>query len=626
MGGTGATGSVAGSGVPGSGAAAGSGQSGSVAGSGAGGTGASGSVSATDGGTVNVNWPSQACQTQTAAMLAKMSKMQKAQQMVMLESTQAALGMVSSNLPGAVFAGGSGGSNMDGPGNQSAGSWAAFTGQFRSAAAGAALQIPLLYGLDVVHGNNGATNAVIMPQNHGLGATHDLALVQAVYNVAAQESLAVGINWTFGPFSGVVWDYRWGRVYESFGGDPVAVSQMVQAAVLGFQGPNGLGSGSAGVGGAVACSKHFAGDGQMGPPSATGVVVDRGQINVDTPTMMTWGVNPYIPALQAGLGCIMVSDAHWNGASITEDKQLITMILKGQLGFKGFVITDWNAGNTGPAVGAGVDMFMHPGGGNLSPEQAESNTINIIANLPAGMDSRIDDAVTRILNVKCQAGQAAFAPGDPSTVGSGAHRAIARKAVAESMVVLQNTGNALPLGATAKVFVTGSGANSMRNQCGGWTITWQGNGDRVTGGTTIQAAVNKVSPTVGSMAAADTVVVVLSEPPYAEGAGDSATLDTLPAGDFTLLDQAKAAGKKVVAIVMSGRPVLLHDLTKADAWIAAWLPGSEGDGVADILFGKVKPTGKLPHHWPASDAQARWGGVAVGSYMPMFKIGDGLTW
>jgi beta-glucosidase len=537
-----------------------------------------------------------------------MSRMQKAQQMVMLQNSF-------SGIPGAVFSGGGAG-----PNDKSAASWATFTDGFFNQAKGAQPPIPLLYGLDIVHGNNASTSAVILPHNSGLGATGDVALVQQVYNVAAQEALAVGINWTFGPFSGVVWDYRWGRVYESFGGDTTAVSKMVQAAVFGLQGPGGLGSGTAGIGGAVACAKHFAGDGQAGPPCGKppSCIVDRGNITVSDTDMLKWGASPYVSAIQAGLGCVMVSDATWNGAQMTESSHLLTTILKGQLGFKGFVITDWDAGSTAASVRAGVDMFMHPG--------SEPNTINIIANLPASDDARIDDAVTRILNVKCQAGLSTFKRGDPTTVGSAAHRMIARKAVAESMVVLQNTGNVLPLAKTANVFVTGSGANNLTNQMGGWTISWQGSGNQVQGATSIQAAISKVKPVAGSMGAADVVVVVLSEGPYAEFQGDRNSIDTLPAGDFAALTQAKAAGKKVVAIVLSGRPVLLHDLTQADAWIAGWLPGSEGDGVADILFGDVHPVGKLPHHWPATDAQATWGGAALTNYKPMFKIGDGLTW
>jgi beta-glucosidase len=612
-GGTGGSGSSA-TGPGGGTGAGGSGGSGSIAG-----TGASGASSGAGG--TPVNWPSAACQAQTATLLKSMTRLQKAQQMVMLQNSF-------SGVPGAVFSGGGAG-----PADTSAASWATYTAGFFAQAKAVQPPIPLLYGLDIVHGNNASTSAVIMPHNAGLGATGDLELVQQVYNVAAQEALAVGINWTFGPFSGVVWDYRWGRVYESFGGDPVAVSKMVQAAVIGLQGPGGLGSGSAGVGGAVACAKHFAGDGQAGPPSGKGGVVDRGDVTVSVADMMKWGASPYVSAIQAGLGCVMVSDATWNGAQMTESKQLLTTILKGPpptgLGFKGFVITDWDAGNTSTAVANGVDMFMHPG--------TQAGTIGTIAALPAGMDGRIDDAVTRILNVKCQAGLSTFKPGDPTTVGSMAHRMIARQAVAESMVVLQNTGNVLPLAKTSKVFVEGSGAANLDHQCGGWTISWQGGGrcnndmrggHNLVGATTIsQGVTNKVTTLAPSMAQADVDIVVLSEPPYAEFCGDSRTLDTLPGSDFTLLAAAKAAGKKVVAVVMSGRPVLLHDLTKADAWIAAWLPGSEGDGVADVLFGNVHPVGKLPHHWPATDAQATWGGAAVpGAYTPMFKIGDGLTW
>jgi beta-glucosidase len=310
--------------------------------------------------------------------------------------------------------------------------------------------------------------------------------------------------------------------------------------------------------------------------------------------------------------------------SLTEDTEMITTILKGQLGFKGFVCTDWDAGNTEVNVMAGDDMMMHP-----DTWQADITTI---ANMYAANSARIDDAVLRILRVKCQAGVSSFMAGDPSTVGSAAHRAVARTAVGESMVVLQNTGNVLPLAKTDKVYVTGSGADSMKNQCGGWTVTWQGDGELVVGGTTIQAAVSKVAPMAQSMADADVVIVVLSEHPYAETPGDSATLDTLPATDFTLLSQARASGKKVVAIIVSGRPVLINSpthpsaLTDADAWIAAWLPGSEGDGVADVLFGDVHPVGKLPHMWPANDSQARWGGQSLTTYMPLFKIGDGLTW
>jgi beta-glucosidase len=239
----------------------------------------------------------------------------------------------------------------------------------------------------------------------------------------------------------------------------------------------------------------------------------------------------------------------------------------------------------------------------------------------------MNDAVTRILDVNCQAGLFNYKR-DPSmlaNVGSADHRAVARKAVSQSLVLLQNNNNVLPLAKTSKVWVGGSGAASLDNQCGGWTITWQGAGSMTTG-TTITQAITKVTPPVANMTDADVAIVVLSEKPYAEMLGDSATLNTLPAADFMLLDQAKAAGKKVVALILSGRPVLITDhVASADAWVAAWLPGTEGDGVADVLFGDFKPTGKLSHSWPRDDMSFNIK-CCNGQYNPLFPLGFGLSY
>jgi beta-glucosidase len=303
---------------------------------------------------------------------------------------------------------------------------------------------------------------------------------------------------------------------------------------------------------------------------------------------------------------------------------MITTLLKGKYGFKGFVVTDWQAadeaGGIEDTINAGVDMLMQPNGWQ--------GAINTIATSSAISDARINDAVTRILNVKCQAGLFNYKrdAAQLAQVGSAAHRATARKAVAASLVLLQNKNKLLPLAKTKKVWVGGSGANNLSNQCGGWTISWQGNG-AATQGTTIAQAIGKVAPAASSIAAADVAVVVLSERPYAEFQGDSKTLDTLPANDFALLDQAKAAGKPVVAIILSGRPVLItNHVQSADAWIAGWLPGTEGDGVADVLFGTVAPTGKLSHSWPRSDAQANVHTCCGGNFDPLFPLGFGLTY
>jgi beta-glucosidase len=239
----------------------------------------------------------------------------------------------------------------------------------------------------------------------------------------------------------------------------------------------------------------------------------------------------------------------------------------------------------------------------------------------------MNDAVTRILNVKCQAGLFGWQR-DPAllgTLGSAAHRAVGRRAVRQSLVLLQNNASALPIAKASRVFVGGSGANSLTNQCGGWTITWQGDGS-LTQGTTISQALAKVTTVVPTMAGADTVVVVLSEPPYAEFNGDRASIDTLPPTDFTLLDQARASGKKVVAVILSGRPALIAShLAAADAWVAAWLPGTEGDGIADVLDGDYAPTGKLSHSWPRTQDQTA---VNIGDpgYNPLFPLGHGLTY
>jgi beta-glucosidase len=484
------------------------------------------------------------------------------------------------------------------------------------------LAIPILFGVDAVHGNNTASGTVIFPHNAGLGSTRDPALVQEVARITALECAATGISWTFAPVVSVSWDDRWGRVYESFSEDPVLTEQLSAAATMGLQGATGLGTGKPGI---VGCSKHWAGDGQATAGTSTkGGIVDRGNIQIDLPTMRKFGIGPYLQAIQAGLGSIMVSDARWNGASLTSSKQMMTDILKGELAFKGFIATDWNAatdsaGGIANAVNAGVDMLMQP--------SDWKGSITTIATPGTIADDRINDAVTRILNVKCEAGLFGYKRDTAlmASVGSAEHRALGRKAVQASMVLLQNNNNVLPLAKTSSVWVGGSGANSLANQCGGWTISWQGDGS-LTKGTTIAQAVAKVTMPAATMAQADVAIVVLSEHPYAEFRGDSATIDTLPAADFALLDSAKAAGKKVVAIILSGRPVLIAThLMAADAWIAGWLPGTEGDGVADVLFGDYKPTGKLSHSWPRTQDQANVNFGDAG-YNPLFPLGHGLTY
>jgi beta-glucosidase len=597
---------------------------------GAGGTTAAGGMSAAGGAPAVVPFPSAACSMKTAALLAMMSRKEKAAQMVMAgnpDGSAPATADVTALAPGAVFSPG----GASPPGGISPDKWTAMVDGYIAAAAASAHGIPILYGVDAVHGMNAASGTVIFPHNAGLGSTNDPALVEQVEAIAAQEVAAMGITWTFSPVVSAAWDNRWGRVYESFSEDPTLTGVMGAAATRGMQGASGLGTGKPGI---VGCSKHWAGDGQASPPSAKGGIVDRGNILLNEADMTQFGIAPYLPALAAGLGSIMVSDATWMGASLSSHKHMITDLLKGMYGFKGFVATDWNAADSagGPAaeINAGVDMLMQPG-----PNAGSWKTlIDTINNDNSISQARMDDAVTRILNVKCSAGLFGYKRDTAlvAGVGSAEHRAVARKAVAESMVLLQNTGAVLPLAKATKVFVTGSGASSIANQCGGWSLSWQGIGtgtmassNATTTGTTISQAIGKVGTVVGTQAAADVVVVVLSEKPYAEFLGDSATLNTPQiVTDLGVVDAAHQAGKKVVAVVLSGRPIVLTaHVANADAWIAAWLPGTEGDGVADVLYGTVKPTGKLSHSFPKADAMPN---IHAAGYTALFPFGFGLSY
>ncbi len=628
--GAGGTGSSVG-GAPSSGAASGSNSGGASSvsgGAGAGGT-SNGTGGALSGGSGSggasmsqprpmVTWPSAACQTRTAGILAKMSRKQKAAQMTMADNPSAQ--DVTNNVPGAIFLAGG---EVPGSGN-TVSDWANATAPWYQAALAAPLGVPVLVGVDMVHGNNAPLGTTIFPHNAGLASSRDWALVTQAGQITAEEGLAAGITWTFAPFAGVAWDKRWGRTYESFSEDPAWTADMVLASVLGLQGSMGLGTGTAAQPGLVSCGKQWAGDGQAEPPSSKGAIVDRGNAVIDEATMESTGIASYLPALAGGLGSIMVSDGSWNGADMTGSSELITTLLKGMYGFKGFVCTDYNSAD-GPGISAtinaGVDMLMEP--------DNWPGCIDTIANAADISDARIDDAVTRILNVKCEAGLFDYKGPDPSllaSVGSTQHRAVARRAASESLVLLQNNNQVLPLAKTSKVWLGGSGSDNLDNQCGGWTISWQGGGE--TEGTTIRQAITKVTAPVQNMADADVAIVVLSEHPYAEFQGDSATLNTLPSADFQLLSQAKQAGKKVVAIVISGRPVLIKaQLASADAWVAAWLPGTEGDGVADVLFGDVPFTGKLSHGWPSVDCGSKTSSCSIknAGYSPLFPLGFGLT-
>jgi beta-glucosidase len=575
-----------------------------------------------------VEWPSDACVTQVNTLLGQMSLEQKAAQMVMGLYEDTSSGDVSSEALGTVFASGS-----SIPGSGSAADWASLIDGYVSASQSTPNGLPILFGIDAVHGNSKAVGAVIFPHNIGLGATRNPELVERIGAITALEMMATGANWTFGPVFSVSHDDRWGRAYESYSEDPADVGLLGAAQVIGLQGRGGLGTGAPGV---IACAKHFAGDGQATfgtsrkAPAGTdpGGLVDRADVRIDEATMRALGIAPYVPAIEAGLGSIMVADTSWNGVNMTGHEQLLTTILKGELGFQGFVSTDWDAvtpGQSGPgvvaAINAGVDMLMAAGGW-----QSQKGEIVAAAGGSISQE-RIDDAARRVLTAKCEAGLFGWSRDAAlmAQVGSEAHRAVGRQAVRESLVLLQHEGNVLPLTKGSNVWVAGTGADALGRQTGGWTISWQDGGD-LTQGTTIRAGIAAVANVVATPAEADAAIVVLSEGPYAEWRGDVSSIDTLPAEDFALLGEARNAGIPVVAIVVSGRPVLITDeLSQADAWIAAWLPGTEGGGVAEVLFGDHNFTGTLSHSWPRTNEQANVNKDDPG-YDPLFPYGHGLSY
>lgn len=498
------------------------------------------------------------------------------------------------------------------------------------------LKIPLIYGIDAVHGHNNVDGAVIFPHNIGLGATRNPALVEKAARITALEVAGTGIHWTFAPCVAVAQDIRWGRTYESFGESPELAAELGAAATRGFQAklPNG--------GHLLACAKHFLGDG------GTQGGVDQGNMTCDEAALRKLHLAPYQAAIKAGAGSVMPSYSSWNGQKMHGNRRLITDVLKGELDFQGLVVSDWAAidqlsGDYKSAIeksiNAGLDMAMIPNGPGQKNNYVEF--IRFLKELVAAgrvPQARIDDAVRRILLTKYQIGVFEHPYADPkltAEIGSTAHREVARQCVRESLVLLKNERHALPLSKKVKrLAVAGKAADDLGTQCGGWTIAWQGStGTVVHGGTTILAALRNAlgasaevawSPDGNGTQGADAVVVVVGEQPYAEMKGDRADL-RLAAEDVELIRKAKSAGAPVITIVLSGRPLVLGPALEAsDALVAAWLPGTEGAGVADVLTGAFRPKGKLPRTWPASNDQLSCTKANPGADKPQFEYGFGL--
>ncbi|MES2625248.1 MAG: glycoside hydrolase family 3 protein [Pseudomonadota bacterium] len=506
------------------------------------------------------------------------------------------------------------------------------------------LGIPILYGVDAVHGHGNVLGATVFPHNVGLGCTRNAALVEECARITALEVRATGIHWTFAPCIAVPRDIRWGRTYEGFSEDPALVAELGAAATRGLQ-HGGLENPEA----VLACAKHYAGDGGTTWGStkrrdgARGM--DQGDTEIDEATLRSIHLGGYISAVEAGVGSIMVSYNSWNGEKVSGNKHLLTDILKNELGFEGFLISDYYAiGQINrdyktalkASINAGMDMAMEPAEYKrfitTLTELVEDGDVSI---------ERIDDAVTRILRVKMAMGlldntREQLADRSLHAIfGGAAHRAVARQAVRESLVLLKNTDSVLPLSRAAKrIHVIGKSADDIGIQCGGWTVEWQGKQGAIThGGTTILQALRYAAPKMeithsvdgSGSEGADVCVVVVGELPYAEGYGDQADL-ALSVEDQNIIAKAKQSGVPLVLVVLSGRPLILGDALDASAAVvAAWLPGSEGQGVADVLFGDFAPTGKLAFSWPRVMTQEP---VNVGDagYDPLFKVGAGLNY
>ncbi|MGH7976816.1 MAG: glycoside hydrolase family 3 protein, partial [Limisphaerales bacterium] len=551
--------------------------------------------------------PSQPVESRVKDLLARMTLDEKIGQMV-----QADLNCVQDHADIQKYGFGSmlSGGDSKPPGENNPENWLKTVNELQSWALKTRLKIPLIYGVDAVHGHNDVIGTTIFPHNIGMGATRNPKLVEQEEHITALEVAGTGIRWAFGPCIAVAQDERWGRTYESYGQDPKLVSELGAAAVKGMQG----GQLSANPDSVLACAKHFVGDG------GTQNGIDQGNMVCDEATLRKLYLPPYRAAIKAGVGSIMVSYSSWNGKKMSANKYLLTDVLKGELGFKGFLVSDWAAiDQLSPdyktdveiSINAGLDMIMIPYGPGKP-----NNYVEFIKDLKELVaegkvpQSRIDDAVSRILRIKFQMGLFENAYTDPSLtaqIGSPAHRQIARECVQQSLVLLKNKHHALPLSKNMKhLVVVGKGADDLGMQCGGWTISWQGSGQLTRGTTILQAIRQTVSPGTevtfspdgSDIKNADAVIVVAGEMPYAEFKGDRTNLD-LSADDFALIEKAKASGAPVTTILLSGRPLILGNvLDFTDAFIAAWLPGTEGEGVADVLFGNVKPTGKLSREWP----------------------------
>lgn len=573
-------------------------------------------------------------------LMSRMTLAEKVGQMTQIEKNSITPEAVAKYGIGSILSGGGGNPTPNTPQ-----AWADMVRGFQEAALQSRLGIPLIYGSDAVHGHNNMWGATIFPHNVGMGATRDPEVVKRAAQVTAKEMLAVNVHWTFAPEVSVPQDIRWGRTYEGYSEDTALVTEMGVAAVNGYQNNPDLRP-------VLASVKHYLGDGGTSWGSASrypwipdwwvsrdGIkwMIDQGNTEVDEATLRAIHLPPYVAAIAAGARNIMVSYSSWQGLKMHAHRYLLTDVLKGELGFEGFLISDWLATSQLDAdfytsvcmtINAGLDMIMVPFD-YVAFIEAVTQAVEQ-GDIPL---ERVDDAARRILRVKMELGLFDAPFGDESLlaeVGSEAHRAVAREAVRKSLVLLKNERNTLPCNrAAARIFVAGDAADDIGRQCGGWTIDWQGKlGDSTTGTTLLEGlsedsvVLYKSEGVFDGQGRAEVGIVVLGEMPGSEGEGDRDDLSLTPE-DVELVKRVRAQVDKLVVVLYSGRPLIINEVLElSDAFVAAWLPGTEGAGVSDVLFGDFPFTGKLPHNWIRNMAQVPRAKLGDD---PLFPFGYGLT-
>lgn len=574
-------------------------------------------------------------ESRIANILARMTLEQKVGQMVQADISAITPADLARYPLGSILAGGN--SGPFGDERADAAKWARQVAAFREASRKSGAGVPILFGVDAVHGHSNLPGATIFPHNIGLGAANDAELIERIGAVTAAEVAASGIEWTFAPTLAVPQDMRWGRTYEGYASDPALIARYATAMTYGLQGRLRADRPLA-ADKVAATAKHFLADG------GTFEGKDQGDARISEETLISVHNQGYPAAIEAGALTVMASFSSWNGVKLHGNRSLLTDVLKDRMGFAGLVVGDWNGHGqvTGCTVtdcaesfNAGLDLAMAPdswkGLFDSTLRDARSGVIPL---------ARVEDAVTRILRVKAKLGLLDASPvmrGASGSVGAPDHLAVAREAVAKSLVLLKNNDAVLPLRPGARVLVTGPGADNMAMQAGGWTITWQGTDTRsedFPNGQTIGKAIASAVTEAGGKAILsengawtdkpDVAVVVYGEKPYAEYQGDIPNLAFRPlAGEQDLIARLKAQGIKVVSVFLSGRPMFTGaQINASDAFVAAWLPGTQGIGLADVLVasgnGKTARdfTGRLPFSWPA-DARSP---IAN----PLFPVGYGL--